>query len=268
MKNTDVTQTEIDEINELHDGIEGRRALADAIQIGEKLVEVKTSLDHGQWKPWVQAHLHFNLRTAQRYMQVAAEEEALKSDSVTLLSEAYTFIRRKNRTTQKAENVSSGAAGEIDLPPANGSMARTADGCSAISERPDEAAESRGDIREDDEREPLPTAPTAEEGKQFIGVSDESREAPRGIDDQLDQALVECAESLGQVVSTQKYGNNFSRANYLTLQRGYDFLRRALQLRGITAPDHLPAGSAKGKPIVEADGKNVQSQGADDHEAA
>jgi len=84
----------ITEINNLHSEIGGylKMTLDKAIRVGELLQEVKEGLKHGAWLPWVEENLSFDLRSAQRYMKVAANKAVLESDSVSYLTEAYNLI--------------------------------------------------------------------------------------------------------------------------------------------------------------------------------
>ena len=46
-----------------------------AIEIGERLIEAKKLVPHGEWEEYVSVRCGFKLRTAQAYMQVAADRE-------------------------------------------------------------------------------------------------------------------------------------------------------------------------------------------------
>lgn len=43
------------------------------IEIGKRLLEAKSMLDHGQWLPWLREQAQFSVKAAQRYMQLATE---------------------------------------------------------------------------------------------------------------------------------------------------------------------------------------------------
>ncbi len=43
---------------------------SDAREIGERLIEVKSSLPHGKFSHWVQTELQISQRAAQRYMNL------------------------------------------------------------------------------------------------------------------------------------------------------------------------------------------------------
>jgi len=57
------------------------KAIEHARQAGGLLLKVKASLGHGAWLEWLEANVPFNVRTAQRYMAVAAPEP--KCDKVS-----------------------------------------------------------------------------------------------------------------------------------------------------------------------------------------
>jgi Protein of unknown function (DUF3102)/ParB-like nuclease domain len=74
-----------EEIRSLHAKVKlGAQQLAtDAIEAGQRLVEVKEQSPHGQWLPWLRANCGFSDRTARRYMQLA--ESNLKLATVAIL---------------------------------------------------------------------------------------------------------------------------------------------------------------------------------------
>lgn len=63
-------------------------SVASAIAAGERLIEAKSLLKHGQWLLWLTDHCGFTDRTAQRYMRLAKRKDYLdlKSDSVSNLT--------------------------------------------------------------------------------------------------------------------------------------------------------------------------------------
>jgi hypothetical protein len=60
-----------------------RRAVQDVIEIGQRLIEVKECLEHGQFGAWLDAEFRWSERTAQNYMAVAG---AFKSETVADLA--------------------------------------------------------------------------------------------------------------------------------------------------------------------------------------
>lgn len=64
-------------------------AIAHAKEAGRLLLEVKASLPHGEFTPWIEANLSVGARQAQRYMQAAQGRELVrksKSDIVSFLT--------------------------------------------------------------------------------------------------------------------------------------------------------------------------------------
>jgi len=63
------------EINFLHEEAErhANMAVVYAARCGAKLLEVKASLDHGQWLPWLRANCRVGHQQAGRYMKLAKE---------------------------------------------------------------------------------------------------------------------------------------------------------------------------------------------------
>jgi hypothetical protein len=53
-----------------------RTSLDHALKAGELLTEAKAQLRHGEWLPWLAEHVDCSERTAQAYMQLAANPQA------------------------------------------------------------------------------------------------------------------------------------------------------------------------------------------------
>ena len=66
--------------------------LTRVIEAGGILTELKASLPHGEFAPWVNDNLVFSMRTAQRYMKIYLHREELKNDSVSLLNDAHKML--------------------------------------------------------------------------------------------------------------------------------------------------------------------------------
>lgn len=68
-------------INREHRACEAalRAGLAHATAAGRLLLAAKAQVGHGGWLPWVQAHCEFSERTAQGYMRVARNIDALRA---------------------------------------------------------------------------------------------------------------------------------------------------------------------------------------------
>lgn len=60
-----------------------RRTASDIVEVGQKLIEVKDKLPHGEFGPWLAAEFEWTERTARRFMSVAT---AFKSDTVSVLN--------------------------------------------------------------------------------------------------------------------------------------------------------------------------------------
>jgi len=46
-----------------------------AINAGERLIEAKATLRHGEWTPWLEQNFEFTDRTARNYMRLAANRK-------------------------------------------------------------------------------------------------------------------------------------------------------------------------------------------------
>jgi hypothetical protein len=84
-------------------------AVQHAITAGEKLIEVKSLVDHGEWLPWLEAH-DLPRRTASRYMQLARKRATVAHlptvrEAVALLVEStgYQTAEEKIATFEKRE---------------------------------------------------------------------------------------------------------------------------------------------------------------------
>lgn len=86
------------EINQLHGELIGlfRQSIDKAVQIGERLTEVKKSLPHGEFTSWMKEHISFSDRTGRNYMKLFNnKDKALEAGSI---SEAYRLIDGKTET--------------------------------------------------------------------------------------------------------------------------------------------------------------------------
>lgn len=92
-----------------------KRTAQDILEIGQKLIEVKTKLKHGQFGAWLKAEFNWTERTAQRFMRVA-EQFSGKTDNLSELSLAPSalYLLAAPSTPEKAreEAVARAKAGE------------------------------------------------------------------------------------------------------------------------------------------------------------
>jgi hypothetical protein len=51
---------------------DARSALEHAVRCGELLTEAKATVEHGAWLPWIEEHLSFGARQAQKYVRIFA----------------------------------------------------------------------------------------------------------------------------------------------------------------------------------------------------
>jgi hypothetical protein len=89
------------EIKKLYKQMEGIREEMQAVyqksapviwKIGKLLVQVKNSLDHGEFTPWVEQNLPFEPRTARRYMQVFEAYKTVTLSDLKKLSTTDVFV--------------------------------------------------------------------------------------------------------------------------------------------------------------------------------
>lgn len=86
------------EIIELHSLITNnlKRSLSDAMRIGELLLEQKDQLQHGEFTEWIRANLPFSDRTARNYINIHLHRDKLKTESVSVLSQAYKLLTHES----------------------------------------------------------------------------------------------------------------------------------------------------------------------------
>ena len=74
-----ISQDEIDRVNAIHERMVRNvgKIAKDAVLAGKILTGIKARLAHGRWNSWVQANLHFTVRTAVRYMNAYKNRESL-----------------------------------------------------------------------------------------------------------------------------------------------------------------------------------------------
>ena len=91
---TAIEQARVAEVTRLHLEVDDhlRNGLSKALRIGELLADQRGSLKHGDWLRWVRDNLPFTGRTARRYLQLHANRERLKLDTVSDLNSAYRLL--------------------------------------------------------------------------------------------------------------------------------------------------------------------------------
>ncbi len=113
-------------INEEHDGVvRGLRAtLEHARHAGALLLEAKAQCGHGEWLPWLDAHIPFGRRMAQNYMRLAEHWPELETRAPNAQQIAHLGVG-------EALKVLAAPRDETPQPP----PARTLEGCEAVIER-------------------------------------------------------------------------------------------------------------------------------------
>jgi len=84
-----VVRATADSINDTHRLAQqsAETAIDYAIACGELLIEMKTTMSHGEWTPWVDANCNFKWSTAKRYMKAATQKAT--GIAFSTLSELY-----------------------------------------------------------------------------------------------------------------------------------------------------------------------------------
>ncbi|ETT32157.1 DUF3102 domain-containing protein [Paenibacillus sp. FSL R5-808] len=78
----DVIATEIRDIDQKA----RQHAIRSAIEIGEKLIEAKALVKHGDWANWLKENVNYSQSTANNFMRVATEYKELNSQALANLS--------------------------------------------------------------------------------------------------------------------------------------------------------------------------------------
>jgi hypothetical protein len=84
----------VSEIASLHGEIltAARTSLDKAIRIGELLAGIKADLAHGQWLPWLTAHVPFSDQTARNYIRVYEHRDDPKFKTLLNLADVYRLL--------------------------------------------------------------------------------------------------------------------------------------------------------------------------------
>lgn len=83
-------------IQELHHNFmrQARLGLEQAAQIGELFVQIKNNLEHGQWLPWLEAHVQFHHTWVNFYVRCFQKQERLEIALETETTVSLSQIRR------------------------------------------------------------------------------------------------------------------------------------------------------------------------------
>jgi hypothetical protein len=106
-----------DRINVEHRACEGagRKTIALAVEVGRLLGEVKSSLPHGAWLPWLKTHCEVSERSAQNYLRVFANRERF----TVMVADEVKFAQEVN--PHRTEDIDAFMAGvEAAMPGLNG----------------------------------------------------------------------------------------------------------------------------------------------------
>ncbi len=78
-----------------------RRSVQDIIDIGQKLIEVKEKLGHGNFSTWLKAEFGWSVRTAARFMQVATQFKFANLANLNIAVSAL-YLLAEPSTSEKA----------------------------------------------------------------------------------------------------------------------------------------------------------------------
>ena len=99
----EIVGTIADAINKEHQLFEAgmRSSLIHAIHCGELLIQQKAQLEHGEWLPWVMANCEFNIRHAQKYMDLASNAPRVAHlDGVSSIRGALKVLAEERQESQ------------------------------------------------------------------------------------------------------------------------------------------------------------------------
>lgn len=113
---TTIEQSTVDEINRLHEEFQSLAtdAADRAIRIGALLYDMKRSLEHGNWLPWLHTHVAFSERTAQNYMRIFQNQARLKSENVADLTRASLELDKPSAKLEEHNSDGSAHSGFLE----------------------------------------------------------------------------------------------------------------------------------------------------------
>ena len=104
--------SEANSINQMHRELLGlgMTMLERMFEIGERLLRIKEQLTHGSWERWVDDHLKFTIRTAQRYLRAYKHrrEPLATADPVLFLEQIQGKAEPRNDVTRNDTRVAFG----------------------------------------------------------------------------------------------------------------------------------------------------------------
>jgi hypothetical protein len=167
------------------EAIKGRfkRTAEDIIAIGQDLIDVKNDLDHGEFEHWIQAEFDMNLRSAQRFMQVAERfRDKSKSDNLSSLSVSVIYeLSSPSTPSVVADQVITG-----DIPP----------NIEAIKEASRKQKEA--------EKVAFQAKIDAENAKAQLGIFQAHSQLAQGKIDELSEQIVELEEKIKTIQTPEK----------------------------------------------------------------
>ena len=82
-----------------------RRSAQDIINIGHKLIEVKEQLGHGHFRAWLKAEFDWSVRTATRFMQVAAQFKCANLAHLNIAASALYLLAERSTPEEARKQV-------------------------------------------------------------------------------------------------------------------------------------------------------------------
>ena len=134
----------ITEIKELHDQIlfHAQTTVEKAVQIGELLTAIKSTLPHGDWLPFLERNFPFTERTASRYMKLFNNRKLIrKSDTMSVLNLNAVYAQLK--TTRGSRK-----SAEQDTTPINSTELKTTPKLITLALPPDENGKSYFELKD------------------------------------------------------------------------------------------------------------------------
>ncbi len=118
-----------------------------ARQTGQKLIEAKSLVPHGDWSKWVEQKLPFGIDTAERYMRIRQGYSKLKSAPVPILTikGALEYLAKPRDKAEQTEAEAHAPATGEDRTKSKGQTSDAADGaqdeCEGDTDKVDTAAD-------------------------------------------------------------------------------------------------------------------------------
>ena len=133
-----------------------KRTAQDIITIGQKLIEIKKRLGHGQYRKWIEAEFNWSKSTANSFENVAKRFANVQILDIFSLSVLYELAAPSTPESARQEAIARAEAGEkIDCKSAKKIKKKHLNQLTKLESDPVKKLASLEDVRDDDSSEPV-----------------------------------------------------------------------------------------------------------------